>query len=147
MASTLHIGDIDRDGLPHIFHCMRVAMKQDTPNGTILGLLHDVIEDAESPERAYEVAAMIRHTFGEDMKFACLLLTETEGETYEQYIKRIIGSGNFEAMQVKKADIEDNMNVGRVDLKAAAKFPIYKVAHMALCEALGIQSNLSLSSQ
>lgn len=147
IASRLHKGDIDRDGLPHVFHCMRVAMKQNTPNATIIGLLHDLIEDAATPEQAREVTSVIEFTFGDHVKDSCLLLTEIPSETYEDYIKRIIASGNFDAMEVKKADIEDNTKVGRVDMKAAQKFPMYKLAHMALCEALGLQSNLSLSSQ
>lgn len=147
MATNLHKAHIDRDGLPHIFHCMRVAMKQKTPRAVIIALLHDAIEDADSHEEVAMIMKMISEEFGDDVKFTCILLTQIEGETYEQYISRIIASGNFEAMEIKKSDIEDNTQVGRVDLKAAAKFPIYKVAHMRLCEALGVQSDLSLACQ
>lgn len=146
-ASQFHEGHVDRDGLPHFFHCMRVAMKQKTPHAMVVALLHDCVEDAADAETQAEIIGLIGRDFGEDVKHSCILLTEVEGEGYEAYIKRIIGSGNFEAMEIKKADIEDNTKVGRVDMKAAQKFPIYKAAHMALCEALGIQSDLSLSSQ
>lgn len=147
LAATRHSGDIDRDGLPHIFHCMRVAMKQRSPHAMIVALLHDLIEDAQYPDDAGQVAGMIGEIFGDQVMFACVLLTEVKDETYEQYISRIIASGNFEAMEIKKADIEDNTRVGRIDMKAVQKFPIYKAAHVSLCEALGIQSDLSLASQ
>lgn len=147
IACTLHQDHVDRDGLPHIFHCMRVAMKQNSSCSVIIALLHDLIEDADSPEEALTISRLIDAEFGSYVRFTCILLTQVEGESYEQYISRIIGSGNFEAMEIKKSDIEDNTRVGRVDLKAAKKFPIYKIAHHRLCEALGVQSNLSNSSQ
>lgn len=142
-AAGFHIDHMDRDGLPHIFHCMRVAMKQETPRGVIIGLLHDAVEDSESND----VLRQIHEQFGYEVAMAVTLLTRYEGESYSNYIGRIIASGNFEAMQVKKADIEDNTRVGRVDMKAAKNFPMYKESHLRLCEALGIQSDLSLCSQ
>lgn len=143
LASAFHQDHMDRDGLPHIFHCMRVAMKQETPRAVIVGLLHDSVEDSDSKD----VLRVIHETFGYDVAMAVTLLTRYEGESYSNYITRIIASGNFEVMEIKKADIEDNTRVGRVDAKAAKNFPMYKEAHLRLCEALGIQSNLSLASQ
>lgn len=143
LAATFHQNQIDRDGLPHFFHCMRVAMKQDTPQAIIAALLHDVVEDSELKNLPH----LIQQEFGQEVAMTVTLLTRYEGESYSNYITRIIASGNFDAMMIKKADIEDNTRVGRVDEKAAKNFPMYKESHLRLCEALGIQSNLSLSSQ
>jgi (p)ppGpp synthase/HD superfamily hydrolase len=141
IALRAHHGQIDRDGLPHIFHCMRVAMKQKNPKAFIIAILHDVIEDGG-------VGSMLSEEGLSCGVYPALdLLTRQQGESYEDYIRRIIRSGDFDAMEVKRADIEDNTRVERMDMKAAAKFPLYKAAHMALCEALGIQSDLSVSCQ
>lgn len=142
LSTQLHENHMDRDGLPHVFHCMRVAMKQETPQAIIVALLHDAVEDSHK-----DALRLIQEAFGYDVAMAVTLLTRYEGESYANYISRIIASGNFDAMLIKKADIEDNTRVGRVDAKAAKNFPMYKEAHLRLCEALGIQSNLSLASQ
>lgn len=147
VAVDAHTGHVDRDGLPHFFHCMRVAMKQENPDAMILGLLHDAIEDTDGQEEQEKLCKVIEEIFGKHIIDGCVILARNDGESYSSYISRVIVSGDFNVMNVKKADIEDNTSIGRVDMKAAKNFPMYKEAHVRLCEALGIQSDLSLSSQ
>ena len=42
------------------------------------------------------------------------LLTKTEFETYSNYIDVLVNNGSIDALYVKKADLEDNMNLSRL---------------------------------
>ena len=141
-----HYLDTDRDGFPHAFHCIRVAQAQKTPERMVLALLHDLVEDCPSTD----VLADIQAEFGYNMAMDVLALSRVEGESYGNYINRIIVhscSQRFEGREddvlwVKKADLEDNTRLERVDAKAASRFEMYKEAHAKICDALGIDSQL-----
>lgn len=123
-----HDGQIDRDGKPHALHCIRVAEKQTTEDRMVLALLHDVVEDSDVP------VAHIEADFGREIARKILLLTRMKDQSYIAYIRCICT--DLDCMLIKKADIEDNTRVERVDIKAAKKMPIYKEAHAQIVDRL-----------
>lgn len=129
-AREKHEGQVlDRDGKPHIEHCMRVAsfFKAD-PEMFAAAILHDVLEDTDA-----NYAEMI-NVFGERITQIVLLLTRKKEHTYFKYLQQIIGRSdlNFSedihqcASIIKVKDIEDNLN--RCDAKMTEKVERYRNA-------------------
>jgi (p)ppGpp synthase/HD superfamily hydrolase len=100
-ANNAHAGQIDRDGFPHIFHCVRVASKATSPHMTIVALLHDILEDTDI------TAEELAKEFGDEIAKDVQDLTRGEIEIWERYIHRVCM--NPIARCVKIADIMDNI--------------------------------------
>lgn len=119
-----HDGQIDRDGFPHSFHCIRVAQAQKTPYRTLLGLLHDVLEDGG--ETWY---ITLVEEFGQEVVGKLLLLRHTpkfvvgKKTSYMNYIKKLCE--DEDCMHVKMADIKDNMRPERRDKRTRKKAELY----------------------
>jgi GTP pyrophosphokinase len=81
--------------------------QMDTRQERIVAVLHDVAEDSEYTLRKIE------DKFGEEISEAVEALTKTDDEEYlEDYIPRLVE--NPLARKVKKADLEDNLDVTRL---------------------------------
>lgn len=108
VADRAHAGQVDKGGVPYVEHCQRVAARLDTPVAQTVALLHDVLEDTGTPE------AELRSTFGDEVVDAVVALTRVKGEPDERYYARV--RGNELALQVKLADIDDNLDPARLAL-------------------------------
>lgn len=108
VALEAHSGQKDKAGAPYILHCLRVMLKGKTESEMITGVLHDTIEDTE-------VTAEYLHEkgFSDEIVEAVVCLTKTGNEKDEEYITRVL-SNNI-AKKVKLYDVEDNMNLLRLD--------------------------------
>jgi (p)ppGpp synthase/HD superfamily hydrolase len=108
VALEAHSGQKDKAGAPYILHCLRVMLKGKTESEMITGVLHDTIEDTE-------VTAEYLHEkgFSDEIVEAVVCLTKTGNEKGEEYITRVL-SNNI-AKKVKLYDVEDNMNLLRLD--------------------------------
>lgn len=71
----------------------------------IIGLAHDLLEDTECSEE--ELTAAI----GEINYNSVVLLTKSNNQEYEDYIRKIIESKDSYAFIVKQADIKDHMTL------------------------------------
>ena len=108
LASWKHRDQKDKAGKPYFGHIARVSNACKTPQAKIVALLHDIIEDTDvTPEQMEELG------FPEYIIKAVLCLTHKEGESYEDYVKR--AAKNPIAREVKIADLEDNMDVSRLE--------------------------------
>ena len=109
IACKAHAGQVDRGGVPYIFHPLHVADQM--PNSTLgaVGLLHDVVEDTPV---AFEdlLAAGIPENVVEAVK----LLTHTpdDGLSYLEYVARL--KDDELAAPVKKADLRHNSSLSRL---------------------------------
>jgi len=108
IAYAKHAGQFRRDGVtPYIEHPKAVAkiLEESMFNDSIIaaGWLHDVLEDTNT-----SVEELIQRGVSGDVIFLLNFLTKRRGESYEDFIKRILSS--FEASQVKTADIIANLN-------------------------------------
>ncbi len=107
LATIAHDKQIDKGGQPYILHPLRVALKMDTIEGKIVGLLHDVLEDSD-----FAVDDLIDDGFPPEIIDAVIALTRKKEENYQQFILRC--KENPLARQVKLADLEDNLDTTRL---------------------------------
>lgn len=108
IAERAHRGQKDKAGKEYIEHPKRVADKCDAAEERIVALLHDTIEDTDvTPEFLTE------NGFPEDIIDAVLSVTRREGESYEDFVRR--AGQNPVGRQVKLHDLEDNMDIMRLD--------------------------------
>jgi len=73
----------------------------------ICGVLHDVVEDTD-----ITLDSLRDMGFPEEVINVLGYLTKREGETYDDFIERILE--NETACRVKLADLADNMNLARI---------------------------------
>jgi hypothetical protein len=107
-ARKCHEGQKDKGGNDYIGHPIRVADRCSSTTGMIVALLHDVIEDCD-----VTADDLLAEGFPKEVVEAVEFLTRTDVETYDGYIRRL--SKNKLARDVKLADLEDNMNVRRLN--------------------------------
>jgi (p)ppGpp synthase/HD superfamily hydrolase len=100
--------DLNRE--PYIDHISRVASNFREPYLIQAAWLHDLMEDF--PEWTFD---QIKALFWEDVANLVSLLTRKDGEDYFDYIRRI--KTNYSATRIKIADLKDNLNVLRYELK------------------------------
>ncbi len=108
IAAKAHEGQRDKAGQAYIFHPIRVSLKCHTQEEKIVALLHDVIEDTD-----VTAEQLLSEGFPADIVEAVLSVTRREGESYENFVER--ASRNTIGRQVKLHDIEDNMDITRLN--------------------------------
>lgn len=121
-------GKTDKAGEPYIEHLKRVKDKCadrgiDHEVKTV-ALLHDLLEDC--PEWNEKV---LRTFFPDSVVDSVVSLTHKPGESYNDYISRVIK--DEWACIVKKADLEDNMDVTRLKSLTKEDFERLKKYHGA----------------
>jgi (p)ppGpp synthase/HD superfamily hydrolase len=108
IAARAHRGQKDKAGATYLLHPLRMMLRMDTEATMMAAVLHDVVEDTEwTFERLREAG------FSEEVLEAIDCLTHREGESYQEFVERV--RTNPIARQVKIADLEDNMNVRRIN--------------------------------
>ena len=124
IAYDAHYGQVDRGKTPYIFHPMHVAESMQDEDSTVVAILHDVLEDTPvSPE------LLIRKGIPERLVETVQILTRGEGETYGEYLTRILTSGNETALRVKYADVLHNLDETRTKTGKLPKYLEDRYAH------------------
>ncbi|GLI36296.1 hypothetical protein [Desulforhabdus amnigena] len=108
IAARAHYGQRDKSGAPYILHPLRVMQRMPTEMLRVIAVLHDVIEDT-----VFSLENLRDEGFSNDILEALDCLTRREGETYERFIERV--KSHPLAVQVKIADLEDNMDMRRME--------------------------------
>ncbi|MBQ9941837.1 MAG: bifunctional (p)ppGpp synthetase/guanosine-3',5'-bis(diphosphate) 3'-pyrophosphohydrolase [Christensenellaceae bacterium] len=103
-----HAGQVDKAGLPYVFHPLHLAEQMDDEVCTVAALLHDVMED--TPITAAELIEM---GFEGPIMQALMLLCHREDVPYMEYIAAI--RKNPIARRVKLADLAHNADLSRLD--------------------------------
>lgn len=107
LATQAHQGQVDKAGQAYILHPLRVMFAVEGETTQIVAVLHDVVEDSE-----VTFDALREMGYHDDIITALDCLTRRENETYTEFVQR--AKQNPIARQVKLADIEDNMDVRRL---------------------------------
>lgn len=107
IAVEAHRGMVDKAGAPYILHPIRVMMKMDGEIERIAAVLHDVVEDTD-----WTLDGLAGHGFPAEVVQAVDALTRREGESYEDFVRR--AAATPAARVVKRADIEDNLDLSRI---------------------------------
>lgn len=101
IAYNAHLNQVDKSGMPYIFHPIYIAERMDDEESTIVALLHDTIEDSD-----LTFCDLKLEGFSESVIEALECLTHDKNMQYEEYIQRI--KENPLAKKVKKVDLEHN---------------------------------------
>lgn len=109
IASKAHANQIDKAGKPYILHPLRVMFKMDTEPEMIIAVLHDIMEDCKGITAYY----LEKEGFTEEIVNTLIVLNRHNYTDYETYIGKV--SKNPVARKVKIADIEDNINLLRLE--------------------------------
>jgi len=110
IAARAHACVTDKAGDPYIFHPLRMMMRVTSMEAKIVAVLHDVVEDSETTFDRLRAEG-----FSEEVVAAVDGVTDRKhlGESYDDFVRR--ASENPISCEVKIADLEDNMNMLRLD--------------------------------
>lgn len=105
LAYNAHEGQLDKAGLPYIFHPLHLAEQMPDEISTCVALLHDIVEDTDVSLED------LKKDFPAEVVDAVELLTHTKGMDYFAYLEKI--KVNPIAKRVKLADIAHNSDEAR----------------------------------
>lgn len=103
-----HAGQVDKSGLPYVFHPFHLAEQMETEHEVCAALLHDVMEDTDTTAEEL-VAAGIPRAYVD----TCLLLRHSPGVPYMDYVTAL--KDDPVARRVKIADLRHNSDLSRLD--------------------------------
>ena len=124
LCFSAHQNQVDKSGMPYVFHPFHLAEQMPDEETTVVALLHDVVEDTN-----YTIDDLREIGFSESVLEAILLMTHDKSLPYMEYVKRI--KTNRIAAAVKRADLMHNSDLTRldtVDEKALKRVEKYKQA-------------------
>lgn len=130
LAYRAHHGQVDKAGVPYIFHPMHLAEQMDDEVSCCAALLHDTVEDTDV------TIEEIRREFGSEVAEVVALLTHEKGADYFAYVRAI--ARHPIARRVKLADLDHNSdqtrcaNAGLTEEKLAALREKYRKAREIL---------------
>lgn len=129
LCFAVHKEQVDKSGLPYVFHPFHLAEQMETEDTTVVALLHDVVEDSDMT--LHDLGQM---GFSKTVIEALALLTHDPAVEYMDYVRAI--KDNPIAKAVKLADLRHNSDLTRldtVDEKALTRREKY-IKAMALLE-------------
>lgn len=109
IAFDAHKDQVDKTGLPYIFHPFHLAEQMTDEVTTCVALLHDVIEDT-----AVTFDDLAEKGFPAEVIDALRLLTHDPAVPYMDYVAEI--KKNPVATAVKLADLRHNSDTTRLDV-------------------------------
>ena len=103
-------GKSHSSGVPYMEHLVSVADRFSDDKAKVVALLHDIMKETE-------LTAMELNYIGfpSDIVKTVSLMTRENGESYDEFINRMINSKNNMAVQIKKADLEQNMDLSNYE--------------------------------
>ena len=105
LAYRAHHGQVDKCGIPYIFHPIHLAEAMDDEISCCVALLHDVVEDTDV------TLEDLKAIFPTEVTDAIALMTHREDTDYFEYVRAI--KQNPIARKVKLADLAHNSDQTR----------------------------------
>lgn len=105
IAYDAHHGQVDKSGIPYIFHPIHLAEQMDDEISCCAALLHDVVEDT------HVTMEQLAEEFPPEVIEVLKLLTHEEDVEYFTYVRAI--KKNPIAVKIKLADIAHNSDQTR----------------------------------
>ncbi len=106
ISYNAHHGQLDKGGMPYVFHPYHLAEQMDDELSVCVALLHDLVEDTDI------TIEQLEKEFPKEVTEAVSALTMPPSMDYFEYIERI--KHNDIAKKVKLADLEHNGDETRV---------------------------------
>lgn len=103
-----HKDQLDKSGMPYVFHPFHLAEQMKDEYSTVAALLHDVVEDTD-----YTFDDLEKMGFPDEVLDALKLLTHEDTVPYMDYVAMI--KPNPIAKAVKLADLGHNSDITRLD--------------------------------
>jgi len=104
-----HKKQVDKSGMPYVFHPFHLAEQMQTEETTVVALLHDLVEDTD-----YTIEDLESMGFSKNITDAIALMTHADDVAYMDYVRRI--KNNPIAKVVKLADLKHNSDLTRLDV-------------------------------
>ena len=123
-----HKDQVDKSGMPYVFHPFHVAEQMTDEVTTIVALLHDVVEDTD-----YTLEDIAAEGFGKEILEAVALMTHEDDIPYLDYVAKL--KENPIARAVKLADLVHNSDlsrIGEIDEETKQRLEKYKKARAIL---------------
>ena len=123
-----HKDQVDKSGMPYVFHPFHVAEQMTDEATTIVALLHDVVGDTD-----YTLEDIAAEGFGKEILEAVALMTHEDGVPYLDYVAKL--KENPIARAVKLADLAHNSDlsrIGEIDEETKQRLEKYKKARAIL---------------
>lgn len=102
-----HKEQLDKSGVPYIYHPFTVAYVMETEEAVCVALLHDILEDTDTSEKE-----LYNLGFTKEIIEAIKIMTHQDGEDYFDYINRV--KENPISKVVKIADLKHNSDLSRL---------------------------------
>ena len=122
VAYDAHNGQVDKAGVPYIYHPVHLAEQVNSEEACIVALLHDVVEDTN-----VTIEKLEEMSFPEECIVALKLLSHEKQQDYFEYIENL--KTNRLARTVKLLDLNHNSDLSRLkseptekDLKRLKKY-------------------------
>ena len=103
-----HREQVDKTGMPYVFHPFHLAEQMTDELSTVCALLHDVVEDT-----ALTLEDLTSMGFPKEVTEVLALLTHDEAVPYMDYVREI--AKHPVAKAVKIADLTHNSDLTRMD--------------------------------
>ena len=104
-----HKEQVDKSGMPYVFHPFHLAEQMQTEETTVVALLHDLVEDTN-----YTIKDLTSMGFDKNITDAIALMTHADDVEYMDYVREI--KNNPIAKAVKLADLKHNSDLTRLDV-------------------------------
>ena len=128
LSFEAHKDQVDKSGMPYVYHPFHLAEQMTDEYTTVVALLHDVVEDTD-----YTLSDLEKMGYPAEVVEALSYMTHDEEIPYMEYVAKI--KHNPIARAVKIADLMHNSDLTRLDApdEAAYKRVLkYKEALMLL---------------
>jgi hypothetical protein len=127
-ATYKHAEQTDKNGLPYIFHPLRVMLDESLTTETqkCVAVCHDLLEDTTTTTEELKEIGLPETTIN-----VIVALTHLKNEPNTTYWQRILNEPSGDAKLVKIADIKDNTSESRMnclpeEVQARLKEKYYK---------------------
>ena len=113
-----HKDQLDKSGMPYVFHPWHVAESMTDEKSCIVALLHDIVEDTN-----ITLDNLRENGFPDDVIEAIDILTKKDNQEYAEYIRNI--AKNEIATNVKISDLIHNLDKSR----SLGKLPVSNIKY------------------
>lgn len=108
LSFDAHKDQVDKSGIPYVYHPFHLAEQMESEETVTVALLHDVVEDTD-----YTIEDIIAMGFPKPVTDALALMTHDKTVPYMDYVAKI--KTNPIAKAVKLADLRHNSDNSRLE--------------------------------